>query len=90
MTAQTVSSPMSFVGSTKRILSWAAGSIPKQITAWVALPPVWLFLVFWYIIVLGIFGIFTIPYRFIRRSQRKSNALAAAQLDEMRRLNERH
>ena len=91
MAKQTYSAPMSFTGATKRILNWAVGSIGKRITAWIALPFVWVFLVLWYIIVLGIFGIFTIPFRLIRRSQRKSNAIAQSQLDELKRLrNERN
>ncbi|MGA2873197.1 MAG: hypothetical protein ABSF27_06380 [Candidatus Dormibacteria bacterium] len=86
MRKETYAAPMSFVGSTKRILRWAAGSTARQVIGWIALPFIWLFLVLWYIIVLGIFGLFTIPFRLIRRSQRKSNALSQAQLDELKAL----
>jgi hypothetical protein len=93
MTKETYAAPMSFVGATKRILNWASGSIVKKILGWISLPFVWIFLILWYIVVFGVFALFTIPFRFIRRSQRKNEAISRAQLrelEEMRRSRDDH
>jgi cyanate permease len=44
---------------------------------------VWALLVCWYVVIFGLFGIFTFPYRLIRRSQRKSQHVQRAQLATM-------
>jgi uncharacterized protein (DUF58 family) len=42
------------------------------IVAITALIAVWSFLVVWYFVIFVVFGVFVIPYRLIRRSQRKA------------------
>lgn len=87
---ETYASPMSFVGSARRLLRWRG---PLKLVGIVLLPFVWAALVFWYVLAFGIFGIVTIPFRLIRRGQRKSLATQQrmlaeqrAQLDELRRI----
>ena len=80
MKSKTYASPMSYVGSTRRIVSWASG-VQKRATAlavlvWTAavfaMLLIWTFLIFWYFVVFFLFGIFAFPYRLMRRSQRKN------------------
>lgn len=69
-----ISAPMSFTGSAQRIFKITA--IDNQLIKWLLLVPIailltlaaWSFVLIWYII----FGIWLIPYRLIRRSQRKA------------------
>lgn len=78
--SKTYASPMSYVGSTRRIVAWATQAAKRSpafaVLAWVvgifAMLFMWSFLVFWYFVVFFLFGIFTFPYRFIRRGQRKN------------------
>ena len=78
--AKTYASPMSYVGSTRRIVAWASKfgerSPAFAVLGWVAaifaMLFMWSFLVFWYFVVFFLFGFFTFPYRLIRRSQRKN------------------
>jgi hypothetical protein len=78
--SETYASPMSYVGSTRRIVSWASKTAQRSPTyaalAWIlgafALLFMWSFLLVWYFVVFFLFGIFMIPYRLVRRSQRKS------------------
>jgi Flp pilus assembly protein TadB len=86
---QTYSSPMSFVGSARRLTRWARRGWWAWPLAIVALIFMWTFLVLWYLIVFGLFGIITVPLRLHRRGQRKSLAVQQAQLEEMRKLAER-
>jgi hypothetical protein len=90
MRKQTYSSPMSFVGITRRGTAWMrkVGTNPwKAALAVVALlvfpPTMYGVILFWYVIVFGVFGLFTIPFRFIRRGQRKSEAVQRQQLATM-------
>ena len=89
LTKQTYASPMSYAGSTKRMLAWARQdrSTGAQIAVWTAvivgLLIVWAFLAAWYVLIFGLFGLFVIPYRLIRRSQRKSAQVQRAQLATM-------
>lgn len=77
--SKTYASPMSYVGSTRRIAAWMTKAAKRSpayaVLAWVfgilAMLIMWVFLVFWYFVVFVLFGVFTFPYRFIRRSQRK-------------------
>ena len=85
---QTYSSPMSFVGSARRLTGWAKrqeGAL--AVLAWlavaVALPCFWMFLLLWYVIAFGVFGVITVPLRLMRRGQRKSQAIQEAQLRAM-------
>ncbi len=81
MTSQTYASPMSYVGSTRRIVAWAAAAGVRNagvaVLVWsvavMAMLCMWAFLVFWYVIVFGLFGVFVFPFRAVRRSQRKSH-----------------
>lgn len=78
--SQTYASPMSYVGSTRRILAWAKKDAVRNagvnVLVWIAaasaLLLMWTFLVIWYFVVFGLFGVFVFPFRMIRRSQRKS------------------
>ena len=78
--SQTYASPMSYVGSTRRIVGWASKTAERSPTsavlAWtlgvLALLFMWTFLLGWYFVVFFLFGIFVIPYRLMRRSQRKN------------------
>jgi hypothetical protein len=86
---QTYASPMSFVGGTRRMTTWAGEKTGGMSAfAWTAavlgLPMFWIFLIVWYFVVFGLFGLFTIPFRFFRRGQRKSLALQQEQLELMR------
>jgi membrane protein insertase Oxa1/YidC/SpoIIIJ len=78
--SQTYASPMSYVGSTRRIVGWASKTSKRSpayaVLAWtlgvIALLFMWSFLLVWYFVVFFLFGIFVIPYRLMRRSQRKN------------------
>jgi hypothetical protein len=80
MKSKTYASPMSYVGSTRRIVSWASKLAKRSpafaILGWaaavVAMLFMWSFLLVWYFIVFGLFGLLMIPWRLIRRSQRKN------------------
>lgn len=69
-----ISAPMSFTGSAQRIFKIT--EVDNQLIKWLLLVPIailltltaWSFVLIWYII----FGIWLIPYRLIRRSQRKA------------------
>lgn len=81
------SSPLSFTGSTSRIIRAISRTEPQWlsitllITAWtILLPVVWALLLAWYTMIFGLFGVFVIPWRLHRRSQRKAQHLAEAQL----------
>lgn len=88
---QTYSSPTSFVGSARRLGAWAGrGSTVASVLKWplaaVAISLVWAFLGVWYVVVFGVFGLFTIPFRLFRRGQRKSLAVQTEQLRTMKEL----
>lgn len=78
--SRTYAAPLSFVGSTRRIIRWSRGALGRsphlRVLLWIvtvlALLVSWAFVTCWYVVVFGIFGIFMIPYRLVRRSQRKS------------------
>jgi len=78
--SQTYASPLSYVGSTRRIIAWAKKAGVRNaglaVLVWtvavLAMLCMWSFLLFWYFIVFGIFGVLVFPFRAIRRSQRKS------------------
>lgn len=86
------SSPLSFTGATSRIIR-AASRIENQglsvtvlVADWlIVLPFVWSFIVIWYTVIFGLFGIFAIPWRLHRRSQRRAQHLAEAQLSAFQR-----
>jgi hypothetical protein len=78
--SKTYASPMSYVGSTRRIIAWASKMAKRSpafaVLGWtagiIAMLFMWTFLLFWYLVVFVLFGIFTFPYRLIRRGQRKN------------------
>jgi hypothetical protein len=78
--SQTYAAPLSFMGSGRRIVAWAkkigSRSPGLRVMAWVgavlAILVTWAFVTLWYFVVFGLFGILMIPYRLVRRSQRKS------------------
>ncbi len=87
---RTYAAPLSYVGSARRISAWVrrtGGTTPKLalvlLVAVIAIPAVWLFVTAWYVVIFGLFFWFTIPFRLIRRSQRKSLAVQQAQLATM-------
>lgn len=92
---QSRSSPLSFVGASRRLSSWTRGrrSTVGKVASWAALvvvlPMVWLFLVVWYVVAFGVFGIVTVPLRLLRRHQRKALAVQEEQRDLLRQLAER-
>lgn len=87
------SSPLSYVGATSRTIRWArrVGTDPaKAILAWSA-AVLWLafmytFLLMWYFVVFFCFGIFTFPYRLVRRSHRRREHLQEVQLATMQQM----
>lgn len=79
-----VEAPTSFTGSAKRIWRWSSNALVQ----WLILLPIvlmaWLGVAGWYIV----FGIWLIPYRLIRRSQRNgkvSDARHAETIEALRR-----
>lgn len=88
--SKTYSSPLSYVGITRRSTAWVRRvSISKpRLTFAIAAVIVFLalmyaFLLVWYVVVFGVFGIFAFPYRFMRRSSRKQEHLQREQLATM-------
>ena len=90
---RTYSSPLSYVGITRRVSAWLrrpGRNVALAISAWVSailfLVFMYVFLVAWYLVIFVLFGFFTFPYRLIRRSHRKREHLAQAQLATMQAL----
>ena len=84
------SSSMSYVGITRRTVAWAkraSGSAALAVLMWTLatlfLAVMYVFLIVWYFMVFVLFGIFTFPFRLMRRSQRKREHLAETQLATM-------
>jgi hypothetical protein len=78
--SQTYAAPLSFVGSTRRILGWARNTAQRSpliaTLAWISAVLftllAWTFILCWYLVIFGLFGIFVIPFRLMRRSSRKN------------------
>ena len=78
--SKSYAAPLSFVGSSRRLLGWARKTSQRNpayaAVAWVfatiAVVLAWSFILVWYMVIFGLFGVFVIPYRFIRRGSRKS------------------
>ena len=72
-----ISSPLSFDGSARRI--WKITHTDNALVKWVLLIPValmivsmaWMFVLCWYMVMYGLFGLLFIPFRLMRRSSRK-------------------
>ena len=81
-------SPLSFIGSARRIGAAinriSNGNVPLAVFLWVlgvtAIAVAWTFVAAWYVVIFGLFGIFTFPFRLMRRSQRKSQHLQQVSL----------
>lgn len=86
---QTYASPMSYVGATRRLLAWAdhdratAAAIAVWATAVITMLLTWAFLVVWYAVVFGLFGVLAFPWRLHRRHQRKALHVQQVQLATM-------
>ena len=90
MRKQTYASPMSFVGITRRGTAWVRLVGDNWWKASLAVVAVLLFLTsmyaiiaVWYVIIFGLFGVFTFPFRLVRRSHRKQEHLQKQQLATM-------
>ncbi|MHB8245858.1 MAG: hypothetical protein ACYDGN_10990 [Acidimicrobiales bacterium] len=78
--SQTYAAPLSFVGSTRRLIAWAAKTSERSPVyagaAWIVaigtMMFAWAFILCWYAAIFGLFGVFVIPFRLMRRSSRKS------------------
>ena len=71
-----ISSPLSFIGSVKRIWKITDVDNPavKMLLSLVAAALIlfaWVFVAFWYVLIYVVFGILFIPYRMLRQSSRK-------------------
>lgn len=89
-TKQSYSSPMSYVGITRRSTAWVrrVSSSKPRLTVAIVTVVLWLLLMYvvllaWYVVIFGVFGLFTFPYRFIRRGSRKQEHLQREQLAAM-------
>jgi hypothetical protein len=88
---KTYSSAMSYVGTTRRTVAWVkrvgTRSSVAAVAAWTAgvlfLIFMYVFLLGWYFVVFVLFGVFTFPFRLIRRGQRKEHHLQETQLATM-------
>ena len=102
---QTYAAPMSFVGSTRRMMAWAARPVGEPspnsvlqialaVLKWATVASllliIWCFIACWYVIAFGVFGIFVIPFRLFRRAQRKQEALAKAQLEVLEQMRDQN
>lgn len=90
MEKKTYASPLSFVGATRRTTAWVrkvGTSTGKALAAWTAavlwLTVMYTFLVFWYAVVFVLLLPITLPFRMIRRSQRKNQQIQEQQLATM-------
>ncbi|MDQ4107006.1 MAG: hypothetical protein M3157_07550 [Actinomycetota bacterium] len=87
---KTYASPMSYVGSFRRVTAWIRSfgdTPPKAVAAWAlgiaAITIMWAFVTAWYVVTVFIFGFFMIPFRLIRRGHRKQVHLQEQQLATM-------
>lgn len=79
MRRQSYAAPLSFVGSTSRIVDWARSAaqrnpraaVPIWILASLGMIVAWAVVACWYVIIFGLFGVFVIPWRLMRRGNRK-------------------
>lgn len=68
-----VAAPMSFAGSSQRIWRLTRHSMAWMPLAVLLVALAWIVVAGWYVVVFGLFGLLTIPYRLIRRGQRRRN-----------------
>ena len=86
MRKPTYSSTMSYIGITRRSTAWlrSFGTTPLKtgigvVALFVFLTGMYAFLVVWYFVIFVIFGVFTFPFRLMRRSHRKQEHLQKQQ-----------
>jgi hypothetical protein len=80
-----VSSTMSFTGSAQRIWRGLGENEPKALFGTLAISLIavaWCFVVCWYVILYGLFGIFFIPFRLLTRGQRKTHRNQVLQMQQ--------
>ena len=87
---KTYASPMSYVGSLRRVTAWIRGfgdTPPKAVAAWMlgitAIVLMWMVVTAWYGVTVFLFGFFMIPFRLIRRGHRKQLHVQEQQLATM-------
>lgn len=68
-----IEAPMSFTGSAKRIWRYCGNPVVGLLIGLPLIIVAWCFVLAWY----AIFGIWVIPYRLVRRGQRKQKLEAA-------------
>lgn len=90
MRKQTYASPMSYLGVTRRGTAWVRRVGDNRWKTGFAVIALVLFLAVMYVVLLGwyfvifvLFGVFTFPYRLVRRSHRKQEHLQKQQLATM-------
>jgi Flp pilus assembly protein TadB len=91
MDRRTYASPMSYVGSSRRIWTWTRGwgkANPLAASlAWsvlvITIPIAWTVVTAWYVVTIVFFWWFMFPFRLIRRSHRKQEQLQRQQLATM-------
>lgn len=67
-----IESPMSFAGSAKRIWRITGNTLVKCLVLLPIIAFVWCIVTCWYIVLYVLLGIIFIPWRLLRRSQRKN------------------
>jgi hypothetical protein len=89
-TRKTYASPMSYVGSLRRVTAWIRSfgdTPPKAVAAWLlgiaAITTMWAVVTAWYAVTVVLFGFLMIPFRLIRRGHRKQLHLQEQQLATM-------
>jgi Flp pilus assembly protein TadB len=88
---RTYAAPMSYVGSARRVAAVVRRKGPANpgvaAVAWglglLAILLLWVVVTGWYGVALLLFGVFMIPYRFMRRSARRQDHLQQVQLATM-------
>ncbi|MFL6238580.1 MAG: hypothetical protein ACJ735_03665 [Actinomycetes bacterium] len=87
--SKSYAAPLSFVGSARRIGGFvnrlANGNSGVNVVLWIflgapAIAAAWMFVAGWYVVIFGLFGVFTFPFRLMRRSQRKSQHIQQVSL----------
>ena len=90
MRKQSYASPMSYIGITRRGTAWVRRVGDNRWKTGLAVTALVLFLAAMYVVLLGwyfiifvLFGVFTFPYRLVRRSHRKQEHMQKQQLATM-------
>lgn len=82
------SAPLSYVGSARRLSGWGRRfhgwpSVGTWTLVVFAVLAMWAVVTFWYVLTFGLLWFVMIPFRLIRRSQRRSRHLSEAQLEAL-------